>query len=115
MRRRPIDHKRGPIDDRILKFVVYGDQQMHATKIKNWGNKENIKGFFKGDLAGHGFPRKNYIRGNEIKEVATDVRFRRKLISTLKETGDFGESEFYGFRGAPEENKDRRLFWIGVN
>ena len=30
----PIDQKRGPIEDKILKLLVNGDQQMHETQVK---------------------------------------------------------------------------------
>ena len=34
MIRRPIDRKMGPIGEKILKLLGYGDQQMSETKIK---------------------------------------------------------------------------------
>ena len=30
----PIDQKRGPIEDKILKLLVNGDQQMHEAQVK---------------------------------------------------------------------------------
>ena len=32
--RQPIERKRGPTDDKILKLLVYGGQQMPETQIK---------------------------------------------------------------------------------
>ena len=34
MRRQPIDHQRGHIEDKISQFLVYGDQQVRDVKIK---------------------------------------------------------------------------------
>ena len=40
--KQPIDPKRGLIEDKILKLLVYGGQQMPGGPSKNWGNKEGI-------------------------------------------------------------------------
>ena len=44
---------------------------------------------------------------NEIIEVGNGLRMRYKSISPLKETGDFGDSYFYGFCDDFDENKGR--------
>ena len=54
----------------------------------------------------------NYIRGCEVNDVANDLRLRIKTASPIKGTGDSDGSEFYGFRGDFEENKDRRRLEI---
>ena len=46
-------------------------------------------------------------------EVANELGLRYKSILHLKETGNFDGSEFYGFCGDVEENKDRQKLNIG--
>ena len=47
MSRQPIGRKRGPIDDKISKSLVYGDQQMPETQIKIGEIKAIVKVFRK--------------------------------------------------------------------
>ena len=42
IRRQPIDHKRGPIEDKILKLLVYGDQQLPETQNGNRGIRKSL-------------------------------------------------------------------------
>ena len=44
---------------------------------------------------------------DEIKEVANGVRIRRRPLFHLEETGDFNDSDFYGFCGDFEQNTGR--------
>ena len=45
MSRQPIDCKRGTVDDRILKSLGYGRQQMQAAKIKTEAVRQSLKYF----------------------------------------------------------------------
>ena len=58
--------------------------------------------------------RKDCLRKKkEVVEVANELGLRYKSILHLKETGNFDGSEFYGFCGDVEENKDRQKLNIG--
>ena len=43
MRRKPIAREGGPIEDRILKLLIYGGQQMHDAQIKLGGSENRWK------------------------------------------------------------------------
>ena len=51
--------------------------------------------------------------GDGIKEVGSDLRLRYKSISPLKETGDFNDSEFYGFSDVSKKIKIGRNSTLG--
>ena len=69
IRRQPIDHKRGPTEDKILKLLAYGDHQMPATKIKIGDIRQSLNDFAGKGKEGKIFSRLNSIQvGNGIKE-----------------------------------------------
>ena len=61
-RRQPIDPKRGPIEDAILKLLVYGDQQVPGTQIKIGVIRRSLRDFVRRQKEGVKFAHKNYMR-----------------------------------------------------
>ena len=105
IRRKPIDRKRGPIEDKILKLLVYGGQKMRENQVIVGEIRQDLEGFVGRQKAGMESAQKNYIRKrDEIKQVVNDLGFRRDSISPVKETGDFDDSDFYGFCSDFEHN-----------
>ena len=52
MSRQPIDHKRAPVEEVILKLLVYGDQQMPATQVGIGKTRPSLKDFVKRQKGG---------------------------------------------------------------
>ena len=61
MSRKPIDRKRGPVDDRIPKLLVYGDQQTHETQFKIEEIRQSLNDLVRHQKEG-GFAITNYSR-----------------------------------------------------
>ena len=63
MIRRPIDHRRGPTEDRISKLSVYGGQQMHGAKIKIGEVRQALNYCVRKQREGRKFSQGNYLMG----------------------------------------------------
>ena len=95
MRRQPIDRERGPIADKILKLLAFGDQEMPATQIKIEEIRKPLNDFARQRKEAGQIARKSYImKRSGIKEVASELRLMYKSIPPLIESGDFDGSEF---------------------
>ena len=96
--RHPIDRKPGPIEDKILKLLVFWDQQIPGTQVRIGEIRESLKEFAHRQKEGRKFAQKNYaMRRNGIKQVASDLRLMASSDFPLGETDDFEGSYFMGF------------------
>ena len=58
----PIGHKRGPIEDEILKFLGYGDRKMPEAQVRIGKIRHDLGDFATHQTEGGKFAQKNYIK-----------------------------------------------------
>ena len=99
----PIDHKRGPIEDGILKLLVYGDRQMPETQVRIGGGGKACFGRFRKEAKRRRgiFAEDSRKERGEIEQAPDDFVFRIAPYLPIKETVDFDDSCFYGFAVIP--------------
>ena len=94
MIRQPIARTVAHIEDRILKLLSYGGQQLHVAQIKLARIRGELQEFVRkmGEEEESEFPMGNYTSGGGIRGVVNDLRFMYKTVYLIKDTGGIGDS-----------------------